>query len=73
MLHLPGHGVQWVGTYAGAVSSAAPTSSDARALPFETASWARRVLALDEIADRLPRRQRRQASAPLTELEATVG
>ena len=28
------------------VSSAVPTSTDRRALPFETASWARRVLAL---------------------------
>ncbi|WP_017935166.1 RDD family protein [Nocardioides sp. Iso805N] len=28
------------------MSSAAPTSTDRRALPFETASWARRVLAL---------------------------
>jgi uncharacterized RDD family membrane protein YckC len=28
------------------VSSAVPTSPDRRALPFETASWARRVLAL---------------------------
>ncbi|WGL50966.1 RDD family protein [Nocardioides sp. BP30] len=28
------------------MSSAAPTSTDPRALPFETASWARRVLAL---------------------------
>lgn len=28
------------------MSSAAPTSTDPRALPYETASWARRVLAL---------------------------
>ena len=28
------------------MSSAAPTSTDPRALPFETASWARRVVAL---------------------------
>ena len=35
-----------MGTYPGGVSSAVPTSSDRRALPFETASWARRALAL---------------------------